>query len=302
MRVVTPKPGSVKTPQLSCLAGAALGLSLSLLPGLSWAVLIDSAITITGQVEFDSLGAPQAPVGNATQSGSLTRIVGGTTTTTTLTNSTIVGADPLAGVLSDVGDGFGVKLMASGTSAGAEASARNLFGDLFLSLVNASATDTFNVTLRIDFDSATSASGADAFGAADLLLIDNLMIERFFSQIATDTVGGDRKFVFPSNTDVAATTGAAQGDSGSFLLALILSPGSNINFGTIPGAEFRIDGGAFAPGSFSTSLDALITVDSVTNLTDPGGPDNPVPVPATLLLLIPGLLGMGAVRRLKSAA
>ena len=246
----------------------------------------DSSIVITGSAEFDSTGSPTAPTGGASQSGTLTRIVGTTTTTTTLSGTTITGADPLAGTLSDIGDGFGIAFNASGSFNGATSEIDELFGDYLFAIKNNSLIDTFIVNLKLDFNNQVSASGADAFAQSEISL-DNVTsgTEIFFSDLTSDTVNGNQKFVFPDGTtNMASGFGGALTDIGSLILSFLLAPGAMINLGD-GSFELNVDGGAFAPGAFSAAVTTLLTVDSVVKQQTPPT----VPEPETLLLLGIGL-------------
>ena len=276
------------------LAAATVAVLLGvLLPTTASATLFDPLISITGSAEFDSIGSPTAPQGGATQSGTLTRIMGGTTTITTLSGDTVAGADPLTGTLTDNGDGFGIAFNASGISTGGTSAINNLFGDLSLSIANNSA-DIFTVNLKITFSNAVdaifnqSSTASDiAFAQAEINLLNGVQ-NVFFADTTSDTFNGNEKFVYPDNTNQASGSGGAISASGSMILPFILNPGQVITLGDISSSEVRAFGGTFGSGNFSTVVSALLTVDSVEKQqTTPPTPT--VPEPETLFILAIGL-------------
>lgn len=273
------------------LSSAALAMTLLLgaQSGSAWAAAFDSNIVIRGSAEFDSIGSPASPI-NATQAGSLTSIIAGSTSTTTLVGSTITGPDPLSGTLSQIGDGFGINLSASGTGGTEPSSISPLFGDLTFSIENKSAVDSFVVNLQFQYSHQVEAT--DTLPANDNGEFAQSLIafykadgtELAFSKIVSDTIFGNEKRI-PSdpNTDIGTGKGGLVSDIGTLLLSFLLNPGDLINFGD-SNADLKIFGGADS-GRFSISASSLITVDSVTKQTN-----NTVPEPETLWLLAIGLV------------
>ncbi|WP_446811689.1 PEP-CTERM sorting domain-containing protein [Methylomonas sp. 2BW1-5-20] len=280
------------------LSGLALAMAL-LLGGYSAttsAAAFDSNIVIRGSAEFDSFGSPASPI-NATQTGSLTSIIAGSTSTTTLNGSTVTGPDPLSGTLSQIGDGFGISLNASGTSGTEPSGISPLFGDYTFSIENKSAMDSFIVSLQFQFSHQVEAT--DTLPANDNGEFAQSLIafykadgtELAFSKVISDTVFGNEKRI-PSdpNTNIGSGKGGPLSDVGTLLLSFLLNPGDLISFGD-SNPDLRISGGADS-GRFSISASSLITVDSVTKQTN-----NTVPEPETLWLLAIGLVSVLTSKR-----
>jgi hypothetical protein len=273
---------------VSTILAAIVAVLLGILPATASATLIDPLISITGSAELSPIPLT-APTGNASQNGTLTRIMGGATTTTTFNGTTVTGTNPLTGTLTDTGDGFGIALNASGSNTGATSSIGDLFGDYSFVIANSSA-DTFTVNLKLDFNhqvNADGVNGADVFAKSLIRLYDvTHNTELVFSGITSDTLNGDTKFVLPDNTtDSASGFGATLTDTGSLILSFILAPGATVNLGD-SSFELNLRGGAFAPGSFSAAVTTLLTVDSVVKQQTPLPT---VPEPEILFLLGFGL-------------
>jgi len=161
-----------------------------------------------------------------------------------------------------------------------------LFGDYSFVITNNSAIDTFIVNLELAFRNTVLASGTDAFAQSEISL-DNVTsaTEIFFSDLSSDTVNGNQKYVFPSFTNVASGSGGSLVDIGSLILSFTLSPGAVVNLGD-GSFEVNVDGGALAQGAFSANVTTFISVDSVEKQQ---APPPTVPEPKTLFLLVAGL-------------
>lgn len=275
-------------------------LAITLLLGAhsesTWAAAFDSNIVIRGSAEFDSSGSPADPV-NATQAGSLTSIIAGSTSTTTLVGSTVTGPDPLSGTLSQIGDGFGINLSASGTGGTEPSGISPLFGDLTFSIENKSAVDSFVVNLQFHYSHQVEAidtrelNDNGEFAHSQIAFFKADGSELVFSKVVSDTLFGNEKFIPSSpNTDIGSGIGGALSDVGTLLLSFLLNPGDLINFGD-SNPDLKIFGGADS-GRFSINASSLITVDSVTKQTN-----NTVPEPETLWLLAIGLVSVISSRR-----
>ncbi|OQW78059.1 MAG: hypothetical protein BVN35_04800 [Proteobacteria bacterium ST_bin11] len=281
-----------------------IALALTLLLGAhsesTWAANFDSNIVIRGSAEFDSTGSPSGPI-NATQAGSLTSIIGGATSTTTLNGSTVTGPDPLSGTLSQIGDGFGINLSASGIGGTEPSSISPLFGDLTFSIENKSVVDSFIVRLQFQFSHEVEATDTpplnnDAEFAQSLIAFYKADgTELVFSKIISDPfLGNEKRIPSDPNTDIGIGKGGLVSDDGTLLLTFLLSPGDLISFGD-SNPDLRIFGGADS-GSFSINASSLITVDSVTKQVT-----NTVPEPETVWLLAIGLVSVLTNKRLNIA-
>ena len=252
---------------------------------------IDPNISISGSADYDGGAGGFSFVDNATQSGTMTVTVGGTTTTTTygatstgfLEGST-VGADPLMGTLTDIGDGFGVTGTASGS--GATDNAEFAIGaDVVMTITNTSALDIFQVTVGIAYGNMVNSGGTDAYVDSEFTLDSRLLpapppgTEEFFTDLITDTVNGNEVGGIPTGG-----FGGPLADSGTDTLVLTLNPGDSY----ILEGDWTMEGGTFTAESeaFLNDFDVQLTIDEV------------VPEPATLGLLFIG--GLALLRRRRS--
>jgi len=258
-------------------AGAVMGLALVLGSVIdAHATPLPADVAISGDLEFDTGNSDV--VGSATQSGTLRATVGGGNTDTTYNGVTVTGANPLVvGGFTDTGDGLSIFGSAAGSVIGDEF----LTGiDLTMTLVNSSATDTYEVVIGIAYDNQADADGDDGFVDSEFTLDDPVPTEVFFSQVVSDTYYGDEK-----NGILLASFGDLITDIGSTTLTISLAPGAST---TLDGA-FTLEGRLYESGALSGSFDFSLTIDEVNNVTNPPG----IPEPTTLALMGLGLAGIG---------
>ncbi|MBI5258117.1 MAG: hypothetical protein HY855_16560 [Burkholderiales bacterium] len=239
---------------------------------------ISSSLVITGSVTLDTANSV-ATTGGASQSATLKKVVGGTTTTGSFSgNPASISANPLAATLTDLGDGFGAHFSMGGSFAGSAMTSDALFADYLLNLVNNSLTETFTITFHASIANAVSASGADAFAQSDISLKTASNVELLFSDHRIDTLNTG-----PGNNFTQ------EGGGNSF--SVTLAPGQSASFNALQ----RQRGGVFAAGSYGADLNAFLFVDSVVGT---GGPQ-PVPLPGSLPLavLALGALSLSHLRR-----
>ena len=257
-------------------------LLLLLTPLAAHAVPIDSSLTITGSVQFDTVNSSAAS-GGATQGGSFSGTFSGATTSSTINNTTVTGANPLAGSMTEIGDSLGSVLNIAGESGGTNA---GMFTDFFVDISNTSATDQFMVTFAVDFSNIIDANGGDAYADSQLSIIDTTnSLEVFFTDLTSDTFFGDMV-----NGVNPGTFGDALADSGIAMFDITINPLATINLSGLN----SIEGGAYsADGDYSGMLQTVLSIAGVTNISTP----TPVPEPSSLLLLGLGLLGLVVNRK-----
>ncbi|XPF94026.1 hypothetical protein ACM9HF_18740 [Colwellia sp. RE-S-Sl-9] len=239
---------------------------------LSHAALITPDITISGFAEFDTTSLPFS--GTGSQSGEIKSVLGGTTSTTIITDVTPAGANPQGGLFSMTGDGVGASAVAMGD-------AFDFMGDFFFSfnfdLANSSGVDDYMISFGIDFSNTVDADGADAYVDSEIVLEDTAG-ELFFSDVTSDTLGDEK------NGIALPTSGAAISDSGLFDFDVTLLAGGMYSFDGF----LKMDGEEFDGGTFSADSTAFIYIKEITKL---GAPVS-VPIPATILLFLTGSLGL----------
>lgn len=239
-------------------------------------------------LSFDAANSSPA-TGNTTHTGSLVQTIGGTSTATTINDTTITsGSNPLGGTLTDIGDGWEIHSNINGNFLNiTDTDATNkAFYDLFFSLQNLSATDSITVTISLDFDNHVDTSGSDTFAASEIQLFDGSGAELFFSDLLSDTIFGNQ-----SNGVDTGTFGGPLNDSELHQFVQILNPGDLLSFHIL----HYIEGGAFvADSSYSASLDAIVSFDAAIHTNPP----NPIPEPGIFALIGIGLLGILFGRRI----
>lgn len=241
--------------------------------GGAMAAPVPLALTITGTVALDSFNSAAA-LGGASQGGTLTHLSAGAPTSSSFTgNPAGLVPSSLSGALTATGDGIGARFAMSGASVGAENSV-GLFADYTLFLSNSSAVETFTIVFRALISNLVDASGADAFAFSDISVRDASISEVLFSDHSVDTFNAGNNLIADSVND-------------SF--SVVLAPGASTTFTALQ----RQRGGVYAAGHFSASLDAFLSVDSVSS----SGGGNAVPLPGSLALVVLALGGLALARR-----
>lgn len=244
---------------------------------------VPGALSITGTVTLDTTNSLAAS-GDATQSGSFSATSAGVIVgTSTFGNdpSTVAPFSSQSAALVATGDGIAATLQMAGTfGANSSSSATDgLFVDYLLTLLNNSATDTFDVLFRVLWTNSVTATGPDAFTRSQLSVLDDGGAnEVFFTDDTADTLFGDTSFASAGNTFIVS-----------------LAPGAGYSFTALQSQR----GGAFVDGSsYSAELVASIVLDNVSIV---GQPPLVVPTPATLPLLALGLSLLAIARRRHSS-
>jgi MYXO-CTERM domain-containing protein len=256
----------------------------------AWAVPISADLSLSGSVQFDITDSDPAE-GGASQSATLNLTSGGSASSSSVDSAlAVTGSNPLSGNFTETGDGVGMVLANSGTGGTLSdpVGSANFGGDYSISLTNNSATDSYDVVLRIAYNHSVDADGSDAYAAGEMVFdeapID--LTELFFSDLVSDTFFGDEV-----GGSLTGTYGDPQGETGSLLLTFSLNPSTSL---ILVGTQ-DLEGGSFASdSSYSGLLDVFISVDSVTNTTRPPSPT--IPIPGVLPLLGLGLLVLGLRR------
>jgi hypothetical protein len=272
---------SVKQKGVQLLAPMALAAAMFLPWTNAQALPFTSDIAITGAADFVDVWAQAIDVD---QTGSYSVTQSGATITNTITGVAVTGGDPLAATLTQTGDGFGITANAASTTLGADGEFP--VGVDFV-IANNSISSIYKITLQFDYDHSVDADGDDAFAISEYSLFDNtLAMDLFFRRVISDTVFGDEK-----NGANLATAGDLVADSGIVFLDLIINPGElfdltlryDLSTGIPSGSTGLID------ASFSSFL-SIAGVERVEN-------GAVVSAPATLPLLLAGVLGLMASRR-----
>ena len=239
-------------------AAAALVLNLS----IAHAVPFNPNVVITGSNTFDDANSFNG-------SGGFSIVSGGATTASTYDAASEVspmGGNPLAGALTDAGDGFGFTGIASATDYAF------LIGfDTEINIINNSSFMQ-QVVFRLTFSNMVNADGDDAYAFSNLFMFDDISADDiFFSDLTSDTLNGDLNGGDPT---VAGGFGDVLMENGDLLFTYIMNPSDEVNLFL----SWTLDGEDFAGGLAEGNLNAFLSVDRV------------VPVPGALWLMLSGML------------
>ncbi len=210
---------------------------------------------------------PSLPAqGNASQQATLSAIVGGRSSAASVTAQLAAsGTLPQGGTLLDLGDGVGITADMSGLCDGAPAQTDGLFGEYDFDLRNRSATDRYRVSLKIEFSNSVAAAGPatapDGAYSIGLITFAEDGGERFYSNLTSDTVLGDKIDVTPTGT-----LGQPLRDGGVRTLDVEVPPGGAIH---LAGRQ-ELRGAATTSGaSYHGTLRAFVSVIAAVNMTQP---------------------------------
>ncbi|MGB5398331.1 MAG: hypothetical protein WBN96_14385 [Gammaproteobacteria bacterium] len=265
-------------------AAAALILNLS----LAHAVPFNPNVVITGSNAFDMNESFNA-------SGGFSMVSGGTTTNSSYSYNTVTelsevtgGGNPLAGALTDTGDGFGFNGTASATD-----DAFLIGFDTSINIINNSSFMQ-TVVFRLTFSNMVNADDpagydpddldndfTEAYARSNLFLSDDIINDDiFFSDLTSDTN--------PSNGDLIGDVaidppsfGASLAENGDLLFTYIMNPSDEVNLLL----SWALEGEDLAGGLAEGNLNAFLSVDRV------------VPVPGALWLMLSGMLVLIRVAR-----
>ncbi|MEY4765727.1 MAG: hypothetical protein RI907_2400 [Pseudomonadota bacterium] len=271
---------TISARQLTALAALALSVP-------AWAtgtVALPADLKVTGSVSIDTANA-YAPTGGASQSATLSLTSGGSI------SSISFSGDPatwqlasLSNHLLSSGDGLGARLTLSATQATAEG--RGVFVDYAFNLSNLSSSNTYAIVFNGLINNVVTATGADAYGIADISVRDAANNELLFSDHRVDTVNTG-----PGNNMNVASEGNA--------FAVQLAPGQQTSFTALQ----RTWGGLYAAGNLSNDIQAQLVIDIIAVngviLQPPVIPPitSTVPLPSTLTLALSGLFTLALMRR-----
>jgi hypothetical protein len=199
---------------------------------------------------------------------------GGLSTGSTFNGTTVSGTNPISGMLTDPGDGFGI-------SADVDALTDSEFAigiDIVIDITNYSAAIPYELTFDVNYANKVNSAGLDALAESELT-IDDPSGEVFFTQVVSDTLLG--------NEIGGVETGGFGGiveDNGTSSFKIIVDPLATLtieSYLTQYGGAFDIDSAA------AINFSSFISVQDVAA----------VPIPGTLLLFCSGLAGLAAIRR-----
>jgi len=256
------------------------------------ASLITSDLSITGTAGLSLIDS--APTtGSASQSADISAIIGGTSSLTTINNLTPTGANSLGGALTDFGDGVGVDALVLSTLLGLSEVPDFIF-DIDFSLMNSSATDTYQIFFALAFSTLADADGAGTFdvdGTDAYIDAEVNLYHSFPNEIFASDLTSDLRYIDKIGGADQASRGARLSDSGTFFFDITLAAGASDSFSAV----VKMDGGAFTNDALINGRSsAFISVLSADNLTVVQPPST-VPEPSTLMLF----LGVFAIWQLK---
>jgi hypothetical protein len=240
--------------------------------GESQAAPFSADIKITGTSTFDTGFA--LALGSVSQTGAFSSTAGGLSTISNFNGTTVSGASPILGTLTNPGDGFGI-------SADVDALSDSQFGigiDIVIDITNQSAAIPYEVTFEVKFSNEVNSDGLDAIAESELT-IDDPSGEVFFTQVVSDTLLG--------NVIDGVETGSFGGiveDNGLSSFKILVDPLATLTieaYSTQYGGAFDIDSAA------EIDFASFISVQDVAA----------VPIPGTLLLLCSGMACLAAIRR-----
>ncbi len=141
-------------------------------------------IKIAGTSTFDT--GFSLVMGTVSQTGTFSRTSGGLSTVSTFNGTTVSGANPISGTLTDPGDGFGI-------SADVDALFDSEFAigiDIVIDITNDSVAIPYELTFEVNFTNKVNSGGSDAWAESELT-IDAPFGKVFFTQVVSDTILGN---------------------------------------------------------------------------------------------------------------
>lgn len=240
---------------------------LTLLPCLAFAVPISPLLSVSGEVSLEDYSVEASPVYSGTLYSE--------TETTSFSETNITGNNPVAGNITETGQGLGHTLAMTQDDLSEETIAI----DYFFSLTN-NSVDDYSFVFGVDFLNRVDANGEDAFADSEFF-IEEGVDELFFSDVISDTFFGDEQA-----GSTLSTFGDLIQESGTGSFALTLAAGASTSFS----ASLLGHAGVVATGSsYLLNMDSFIYLSEVTNLSNPTEPPTPVPEPGSLALMLAGL-------------